>query len=406
MRIIPGRRNWWVVGPGGIARISARQVAAEGQLRPSAEKHLRQLGIFSHPPNRSYFLTVLTSTDCNAGCGYCFQNTGQDPSRGARPPRIAHTRLRTEDVEGVMGFTDRQMAEARVRELVLLLFGGEPLLNPPACRELLIRAADHGLASAAIATNGILLTPALAEDLSGLGLTTVQVTLDGDRADHDRVRTTRAGRATFDLITANIAQASAAGPLKWTIRVNISRDNQKGIPDLIDRLAHRLDPSSATMVFAPVSDTGVGYRSGVILAESLAAEFSRWQRCAVDAGFRVPLPRVARPCLVCSYKAGRYGAVVSADGTLASCWQTAGHPEWVVGNVHDGYMTGPELDRRWTTCVAAQQHPQDQAVLTAFGDRVDGGLLDYLSDTGRLHSLPGDGVARDAENSNAVTGMT
>jgi hypothetical protein len=114
------------------------------------------------------------------------------------------------------------MAEASLHELVLLLFGGEPLLSPRVCRELLFRAADHGLASAAISTNGILLTPLVAEDLWRLGLKTVQVTFDGDRAEHNRVRATRSGHPTFDLITTNIARAAAAAPIEWKIRVNIS----------------------------------------------------------------------------------------------------------------------------------------------------------------------------------------
>src|ERR1700735_974847 len=111
-RIIKGKENWWFVGPGGLARLRdhhlpadgglsapaeeprwfvapaglprrrEHHLTADGGLSASAEEHLREQGLFSAAPHRTYALTVLTSTDCNLGCAYCFQNTGQDPVGG------------------------------------------------------------------------------------------------------------------------------------------------------------------------------------------------------------------------------------------------------------------------------------------------------------------------------------
>jgi uncharacterized protein len=397
VRIIHGRDCLWIIGPGGIARLPASQIPSQGELPPNAVQRLTERGIFSLPANHSYFLTVLMSTECNADCGYCFQNTGQALVGGTPPPRIARARLRTEDLAGILRFADRQMSAANVHNLMLLLFGGEPLLNPRACRELLLRAADHGLESAAIITNAILLTPPIAKDLHRLGLRSVQVTFDGDRADHDRVRTTR-GHPTFDRIATNIARVNTEESFEWTIRVNITERNRPGIPNLIKCLADRINPVTATMVFAPVVDTGIGYRAGVSHSKGFAADLGSWQRLALEAGFSVPLPRATSPCLICGYKAGRYGAVVSADGALASCWETAGRPEWVVGNVSEGYVPEPELGRRWTTCATAARYVDDRAAGISFWDRVDAQLLDYMRATGRLHQVPSGGTVKDAAN--------
>src|SRR5215472_8438317 len=109
-RIIRGKNNWWFLGPGGIARLQAGHLTAEGALTPSAEDRLRESGLFTVKQPNTYTLTVLTSTDCNLGCDYCFQNTGQDTAGGNRPPRIAHARLTSEMITDVLEFARRQMS--------------------------------------------------------------------------------------------------------------------------------------------------------------------------------------------------------------------------------------------------------------------------------------------------------
>lgn len=386
-RILRGERNWWFLGPGGgVARLRAGHVSGDGTLRPDAERRLREHGLLSAAPPSTYSLTVLTSTHCNLGCGYCFQNTGQDAADGSRPPRIPRTRLTSDTITSILDFTDRQMAAAGLDKLRVLLFGGEPLLNPRGCVELLERAAGHGLTSAWMISNATLLTPALAARLAGLGLESVQVTFDGDRPDHDRIRVVRAdGGGTFDTIVGNIVRASQAAPLRWILRVNVSQETYQGVDALIDRLAGALDPGRCALYFAQVGDVGVGYGNDLPHSGDVSARFARWQRRALDLGFTVTRPQAHRPCATCGYGDGRYGAVVSADGTLSSCWETAGKDDWQVGTVTGGYLPDtPDRQRRWIGCEDLYRRGEDARTLAAFHDTVDAALLDYLDETGRL----------------------
>lgn len=382
-RLLRGRSGWWWIGPGGIARLAAGHVSAGGELRDAAARWLCDRGLTRVKPNRAYSLTVLTSTACNAGCGYCFQNTG--PGRVPhRPPRIANARLRPSVLDELFAFVDTRMAAGGLDQLRLILFGGEPLLNRAACRELLRRASRRGMVSAHMISNGILLTTRVAADLAARGLTSVQITLDGDRADHDAVRTTRTGAPTFDTIVDNIARASRAAPLTWHLRVNVSQPGRDGIANLLDRLAEALDPPRFTISFAPVGDARVGYPSAIRDAGELAPSVAAWQRLAVDRRFRVPLPLPFQPCDTCGDPTGRYGAVVNADGTLASCWETAGRPEWTVGTVATGYLRRADLVGRWAVCRSADLYLADPARARRYHDTIDADLLDYLSFTGRL----------------------
>lgn len=383
-RILKGRKNYWFLGPGGVARLQAHHLSGEGTLLPNAERKLRESGLLAAAPASTYSLTVLTSTDCNLGCAYCFQNTGQDQSGGARPPRIAHSRLTSETITSILGFTDRQMSAAGLDKLRILLFGGEPLLNPKGCLELLSRAAGHGLSSAWMISNLVLLTPRLARQLEDLGLTSIQVTFDGDRAHHDRIRVRRSTGGTFDAIVANIVRASPVTSIRWTLRVNVSHHNHSGIDALIERLAGSVDTSRCTIYFARVGDVGVGYGNDLTHTGELAAAFSRWQRLALDRGFTVSRPGALLPCATCGSGDGRYGAVVNADGTLSSCWETAGNPGWEVGSVTAGYLPGERTRERWISCGDLYRYRDDERALVSFRDTVDAALLDYLDETGRL----------------------
>jgi uncharacterized protein len=383
-RVIPGEDAWWFIGPGGVARLKPGHLTTDGSLRPSAERHLREAGLFRTQVLRTYALTVLTSTDCNLGCGYCFQNTAQDPAGGTRPSRIAHARLTEETIDEILQFASRRMEAAGLTRLSVLLFGGEPLLNPRGCVALLAKAAEYGLTSAGMISNATLLTPRLASQLAGLGMRWVQVTFDGDQTDHDQIRARRAGGGTFDMITRNITRADQVATFAWKLRVNVSHHNHAGIDALIERLADRLDPARCAIHFARVGDIGIGYRNDLPHGSELTASFARWHRNALDRGFSVALPRVANSCQTCTVPAGRYGAVAGADGTLSSCWDTAGRPEWQVGTVREGYLPPQETSGRWVSCDWRFHYQNGRSALTSFQDSVDGALLDYLSATGRL----------------------
>lgn len=383
-RLLKGAECWWYLGPRGIAQLRDEHLDGNGALTPSARGRLTEAGLCRRSRIGVYALTVLTSTACNLGCSYCFQNVAQDPAGGARPPRIAKIALTPSTIGRILEFTQARMREAGLRKLAVLLFGGEPLLNPRGCRELLVRAADVGMTQASMISNGTLLTAKMATSLEAVGLRGVQITFDGFREDHDAIRVTRAGGATYDRIVHNIAEVSGVSRLAWDLRVNVTHHNSSGIGDLIDDLAERLDPSRCRLYFSRVGDTGIGFENGLRFRDDTAEQFVAWNRRAIEAGFRIALPSADVPCQTCTVADGRYGAVVSADGTLSSCWETAGKPGWEVGTVAGGYLPTEVTAGRWTSCMDSYQYADSAEQREAFRDKVDAAVLDYLAASGRL----------------------
>ncbi|MFD4639001.1 radical SAM protein [Lentzea sp. NPDC058436] len=359
MRLVRGENGWWCIGRSATALLPDGLVR-DGDLTSEGRVQLARTGIDAVPEPDHYSLTVVTSTSCNLGCSYCFQNTPD----GRR--RIAPARLDARNVARCVEFAERKMAELGVRRLELLLFGGEPLLNPAGCLQVLRAFGARMPVTASMISNGVLLTRRTATRLDEAGLGNVQVTLDGERDRHDRTRVTRGGRPTFDLILANVAAAQQHTGIRFTVRVNVTPDVLPHLSTLLDQAAGVLDVPNTNLAIAPVLDYGAG-----VPAPDARAAREAVQACAkaAELGFRLVRPRDDH-CDFCSETGGRLGAVVAPDGTLFSCWDAVGEESLAVGELDTGY--NEESHERWRRC--GGELPRTQA----FSDALDAGVLDVI----------------------------
>ncbi len=383
-RLLRGEHGWWYLAERKLMLLGPSAVDDTGRLRPDVDERLRAAGVNDPRPRPPYSLTVLTATACNLGCAYCFQNTEPDPAGGPRPPRIAASSLQRDTARRILEFVGAKMTESGLKELDVHLFGGEPLLNPDGCRDMLELAAGYGLVSAQLTTNGTLLTPALAGQLAGLGLTTVQITFDGNRADHDASRVRRSGGGTFDDILTNLAGATETTGIRWNFRINVSQRNRDGLMEMVEQIADRVDASRCYIRFALVHDAGVGFTGTVRAAEeALVDDVVGWTVRASEIGFRISRPKPITPCRTCTYRDGLLGAVANADGVLYSCWESAGKPGWEVGTAETGYLPADQTRGRWVAC-GQEALDADPAGAARLRDAVDTRILDYLHSIGRL----------------------
>ena len=105
-----------------------------------------------------------------------------------------------------------------------------------------------------IITNGLLLTREVVERLKPFGLNGVKVTLDGDRATHDRMRPLRGGQGTFDRIIHNIRHV--ADLCNISIGGNFDEQSVDSYPALLDFLKEQSFADSLVKVaFKPIIST-------------------------------------------------------------------------------------------------------------------------------------------------------
>lgn len=388
LRLIAGEQAWWAISGGLAARLPTDAVTDSDAspelwvdtlrgraLVPEAVSALSSAGFFTEARG-TYALTVLTATNCNLGCAYCFQNVAPPSAGSFAPPRIATKVLSRATSEAVSDFARRQMDHVGALDASLLIFGGEPLLNVAGCQYLLDALAPLALRSAEIVTNGVLLTEAVAQTLVDHGLTRVQISFDGAREEHDATRVTRNGRATYGEILRNVVSVARSHPsLAWNLRVNVSHRNVERLHHLVADLAGAVEPASeASFRLALIDDTGLGYDNHVGYDQSWADRFIALNDQAINAGLSVPHTRPLTECPYCSTR-GEWGAVINADGTLYSCWENAGRDGWDLGTVREGYDES-KLHDRWVACDFDIRPHGDPDQGMRFLDQIDAAALD------------------------------
>ncbi|MFZ5988893.1 MAG: radical SAM protein, partial [Bacillota bacterium] len=128
--------------------------------------------------------------------------------------------------------------------LRLSWFGGEPLLAKDKIIDFMnklesLKSKHPVEIHASLITNGYLLTPSLFEKLVDCGITTYQVTLDGNADTHDTLRTLRDGSPTFDVIYNNLKGIKELthpdSEFSFSVRANFLRNNVDSMKRLLDR---------------------------------------------------------------------------------------------------------------------------------------------------------------------------
>ena len=192
-------------------------------------KHSRQLRalmeMLQKPGNKKSF-NIVTTTDCNARCFYCFELNCE---RKHMTPEVAR---------------DAAAYMARVsggEELDLMWFGGEPLYNREAIE--IIAAELHRMGKSfhsKMITNGYLLDSETAiTAYREWGLRSVQITIDGTKEVYERTKAyINRDRSAYERLMRNIASALDAG-LYVLIRLNIDGSNAENLFALADELGEK-----------------------------------------------------------------------------------------------------------------------------------------------------------------------
>ncbi len=177
--------------------------------------------------NTTQILRLLfweSTAQCNLHCAHC---------RRVETDEAAKSDLTTEQAESMI---DQTAAVGRNQNFmpILIFSGGEPL-----CRKdifSLIRYAADKQVKCALATNGTLITPAIAEQIKTLGIQRVSVSLDGATSDvHNQLRKQE---GSFEAAIAGI-HCLLAKSIPFQINMTVTRQNRYQL-DAVFRLAQKL----------------------------------------------------------------------------------------------------------------------------------------------------------------------
>ena len=189
------------------------------------------------PKNTNNYI-VMTTTDCNARCFYCFE---KGRSRIPMSEETAHKTAR---------YIREHCGGQKVR---IAWFGGEPLFNQKAMDIISQDLREAGVDfHSGIATNGYLFDDEAVYKAKNLwNLKTVQITLDGTEEVYNRSKAFiyRDGKSPYQVVMESIGRLLEAG-LATSIRLNLDLYNAENLMLLVDELAARFGGKQGFSIYA------------------------------------------------------------------------------------------------------------------------------------------------------------
>ncbi|MFF7891679.1 FxsB family cyclophane-forming radical SAM/SPASM peptide maturase [Streptomyces sp. NPDC007907] len=294
---------------------------AEPPWPAAADVVAREAAGWVPAPFHSFVLKVHSR--CDLACQYCYMYRSQDRSWREQPRTMA-----PEAVDRTADRIAEHLAAHGVREAAVVLHGGEPLLAGEAAVgrtvSVLRAAAGPGVRlHLALQTNGVRLTERWLDLCAEHGIR-VSVSLDGDRAAHDRHRRGADGRGSHARV-ADALHRLADGPHRGLFAGLLCTIDLRNDPGRCYEHLLTYRPPAVDFLL-PQGNWGTlppGLRPGTPYADWLWQVFERWY----GAGRRETRVRLLEDMMtlllggtpqteVLGLAPVRY-AVVETDGSLA-----------------------------------------------------------------------------------------
>lgn len=286
--------------------------------------------------NESLILTITPTLLCNMNCPYCYEEK-------------KNSTMNEETMNNLITFIDETLKKYKFKNLVVSWYGGEPLLMIDKIIELsksisLICNNNSVKIFQLIVTNGYLLNKDNILKLKELdNLTTIQVSLDGYRDNHDLTRRLKSGERSFDKIINNIKEA--ADLFYIVVRVNIKKDNVSDAYNLLSLFEDIRLKNKVQLYFAPIrADTNAcAHVSDMCLTTKEFANFnSEILFEAYKRGFKFPFFHYPKLNLIGCSSVSPYTFVIDPEGNMCKCWNEVGINEYMVGNIKEGILLNTE----------------------------------------------------------------
>lgn len=323
----------------------------EGKL--FSEDTYKNLAIdFKNRPTVIKAMCLHIAHDCNLACKYCFAGEGE---------YCGDRSLMSFEV-GKQAF-DFLIANSGTRKnLEVDFFGGEPLMNFEVVKQLVAYAREQEKIHNknfrfTLTTNGVLLDEEVM-DFANKEMYNVVLSLDGRKETNDRMRVSRNGKGSYDLILPKFKEmVKRRGDKEYYIRGTYTHYNTDFTKDIL----HMADLGFTKLAMEPVvasPDAPYALREEDLPVlfdqyEKLAAEMVRREKNGKGfTFFHYMIDLEGGPCIakrIAGCGVGTEYVAVTPWGDLYPCHQFVGDENYLLGNVFDG-ITNEEVRSRFKMC--------------------------------------------------------
>lgn len=297
-------------------------------------------------------LCLHIAHDCNLACKYCFAGKGEYHGEKAL--------MSFEVGKAALDFLIKNSGTRK--NLEVDFFGGEPLLNFEVVKKLVAYGREQEKKYGknfrfTLTTNGILLDDEVME-FANREMSNVVLSLDGRKEVHDRLRTTRNGKGSYDIILPKFKKmADLRGQKNYYIRGTYTHYNTDFSKDILHMADLGFKEISIEPVVASPSEPYALTEEDVPKLceqyEILAAEMLKRQKNGNGfTFFHYMIDLEKGPCIIKRLSGCGVGTeylAVTPTGDLYPCHQFVGNEKFLIGNVFDG-ITNTELRDNFKLC--------------------------------------------------------
>ncbi|WP_315542974.1 thioether cross-link-forming SCIFF peptide maturase [Stomatobaculum longum] len=294
-------------------------------------------------------LCLHIAHDCNLACRYCFAEEGEYHGRRAL--------MSFEVGKKALDFLVANSGSRR--NLEVDFFGGEPTMNWKVVKQLVeygrsLEKEHDKLFRFTLTTNGVLLNDEITE-FCNREMSNVVLSLDGRKEVNDRMRPTRGGQGSYDIIVPKFQRFAAEREKlhkDYYIRGTFTHNNLEFSEDVLHFADLGFEKMSMEPVVAdPAEPYAIREEDLPIILEQydkLAAEYVKRRREGrgfVFFHFQIDLkqgPCVAKRLSGCG--SGTEYLAVTPWGDFYPCHQFVGKEEFLLGNVDSGIQRSDICD--------------------------------------------------------------
>ncbi len=315
------------------------QLIKQGKL--FSDDHYRDMAAeFKERQSVLKAICLHVSHDCNLGCRYCFAGKGEF-GMGEQP-------LMTFEV-GKKAFDFLVANSGDRKNLEVDFFGGEPLLNWEVVKELvaygreLEKTMDKRFRFT-LTTNGTYLNDEIMK-FCNKEMSNVVMSLDGRKEVNDRMRVTRNGKGSYDIVLPKFIDfAESRNHKNYYIRGTYTHYNTDFAADVL----HLADLGFKEISLEPVvCDPGDDY---AIRESDLHKLYAEYDKLALEMlkrerngegfnFFHFNVDLTGGPCIskrICGCGVGTEYLAITPTGDIYPCHQFVGKDEWKLGNLDTG----------------------------------------------------------------------
>lgn len=267
-------------------------------------------------------LIIVPTTGCNFNCSYCFE-------KKENPQTMS---IKIED--GIISFINEHK---NAKSLDLTWYGGEPLLafdNITSLFNKIRQNTDIVIEKHSIITNGYLINDRVISFMEKSRINKVQITLDGSRINHNRLRFLRGSkRPTFDIIMENIVKTARRLPqTKISVRVNLNRNNESDFTEIYKYFCEEVGLKNISVYPGFIREDRADGNSmcyNTIGGKDTIRFYEQLKSDGVNVNF---FPQKApKGCMINQLNS----YIIGPKGELYKCWNDVGNKSKIIGSIQE-----------------------------------------------------------------------